>query len=130
MAKFYVTSGQIRECLSADDAEGAALEALDRFLQPSAWVFEDERMSDADRRAHLALESLLKLAPEFRVSQRGFAEGVPGELSDAVHFPTADLCDTHFRFAVALRRFVASFGYAPCGAGASVENAGSMALAG
>jgi hypothetical protein len=103
MAKFYVTSGRVREVVVAQDAEGAALEALDRFFEPSGWVFASPELSDTDRRAHLALEALLTLDSRFRVSERGF------DATECEHFETADLVDVYFRLAVAMNRFVQTF---------------------
>ena len=103
MAKFYVNSGRIREVIVAQDAEGAALEALDRFFEPLSWVFACPELTDRDRRAHLAIEALIALDARFRVSERGF------EAIECEEFGTADLVDVHFRLAVAMNRFVQTF---------------------
>lgn len=121
MPKFYVTSGQIRELVVARDAEGAALEALDRFFEPLTWVFGCDELSESDRRAHFAVETLTRLDAQIRVSETGFA---PEESTDqpahqpsdqaAIYlsdlFDTADLLDTHFRLATAMNRFMHTFG--------------------
>lgn len=104
MPKFYVTSGQFREIVTAEDGEGAASAALDRFLQPHAWVMDAAELSDSDRRAHFAVETLMHLDAELRVSEVGFDSLLATET-----FLTADLLDFHFRMAVALRRFAAMF---------------------
>ena len=112
MPKFYVTSGQFREIITAEDGEGAALAALDRFLHPHAWVMDAAELSDSDRRAHLAVETLTHLDAELRVSEVGF-----DSLLTTESFLTADLLDFHFRMAIALRRFAAIFDheFADCG---------------
>ncbi|XZE53433.1 hypothetical protein SH139x_005175 [Planctomycetaceae bacterium SH139] len=117
MAKFYVSSGEICEIVTANDAETAASEALDRFLTPSHWVFDDNRLSDNQRRDHLAIEALLRLDSTIRVSERGHKpagtvpQAGPGPLDrpDPQIFDTADLLDLHFRLAIAMRRFADRF---------------------
>lgn len=101
MPKFYVTSGQIREIITAQDAEGAALEALERFFEPLAWVFSASELSEGDRRAYFAVEALTMLEAQIRVSEAGF------EANLADLFNTADLVDTHFRLTAALSRWEA-----------------------
>lgn len=117
MAKFYVCGGELNEIVIAEDAESAALEALDRFFAPLAWVFDDPTLTDSERRDHLAVEALLRLCSTIRVSQRGFREtpadaalGLAASTRDPQLFETADLLDMHFRLAVAMRRFLAEFG--------------------
>lgn len=99
MPKFYVTAGQIREIITAEDAEGAALEALDRFFEPLAWVFSAEELSESDRRAYFAVEALTLLSAQIRVSEVGFSTN----LADL--FNTADMVDLHYRLTAALSRW-------------------------
>jgi hypothetical protein len=116
MPKFYVTSGQFREIITAEDGEGAALAALDRFLQPHAWVMDATELSDSDRRAHFAVETLTHMDAELRVSEVGF-----NSLLATESFLTADLLDFHFRMAVALRRFAAMFDHEYAEGGRELE---------
>ena len=116
MPKFYVTTGQIREMIVAQDAEGAALEALDRFFEPLTWVFDCDHLSESDRRAYFAVEALTQLETQIRVSETGFPEdrisasaAEPNGLYLSDLFDTADLLDTHFRLATAMNRFVQAF---------------------
>jgi hypothetical protein len=100
MAKFYVRSGLVREVLVAEDAEGAALAALESFFAPLAWVYEDPTLSNATRRDHIVLEALLQLDAELCVSQRGFHD------SGCVRLSTADLVDQWHRMTVAMGRLL------------------------
>lgn len=116
MPKFYVTTGQIREMIVAQDAEGAALDALDRFFEPLSWVFGCDQLSKSDRRAHFAVEALTRLEAQVRVSETGFPEDRISNPAAAANdpylsdlFDTADLLDTHFRLATAMNRFVKAF---------------------
>lgn len=104
MPKYYVKSGNMRHVLTACDAEGAAVTALDHFLEPHSWVFDDATLSEREKRAHLAIETLLTLDATLSVSQIGF-----GNKTDRMQFLTADLLDSHIRLATALRRFVEVF---------------------
>jgi hypothetical protein len=99
MPKFYVTAGQIREIITAADAEGAALEAIDRFFEPLNWVFAAEELTESDRRAYFAVEALTCLDARIRVSEVGFG----ANLADL--FNTADMVDMHFRLTTALSRW-------------------------
>jgi hypothetical protein len=115
MAKYYVTMGRVRQIISAQDAEGAALEALNRFFQPLSWVMACPGLSDRDRRAHFAVEALLNLESQILVSESGFASDA--DLSAAAapqqSFDTADLVDVHFRLGLAMSRFLESFDASP-----------------
>lgn len=72
MAKFYVQCGPIETILMADSAQQAALAALDQSLQSHFWIYSDPDLTAANCRDHLILEALLHLAPQVRVSERGF----------------------------------------------------------
>lgn len=116
MAKFYVCSGELNEIVIAQDAESAALEALDRFFAEMTWVFDDPTLSDNERRDHFAVEALMRLGSTVQVSQRGFRDepaewtlGLPTGQIDPLCLDTADLLDLHFRLAVAMRRFLCEF---------------------
>lgn len=110
MAKYYVSCGEIQEILVAQDAESAALEALQRFFEPDAWVFECPALSDSERRSHLAVEALTRLGVEVVVSQRGFRTPIgkviiqPSGVDPEV-FSMADMLDTYFRLNLAVARF-------------------------
>lgn len=109
MPKYYLKSGNMRHVLTACDAEGAAATALDHFLAPHSWVFGDDALSEQDKRAHLAIETLLALDATISVSQIGF-----GNTTDRMQFLTADLLDSHIRLATALHRFVEVFANCQC----------------
>lgn len=125
MAKYYVSCGEIRQVLNAQDAESAALEALSQFLEPHDWIFDCSTLSDADRRAHLAFEVLTCLDAQVVVSQRGYRSkastsrmvtplvpngGLTSETTesvtpDPVFVSVADLLDTYFRLQKAISRY-------------------------
>lgn len=125
MAKYYVSCGEIRQVLNAQDAESAALEALSQFLEPHDWIFDCSTLSDADRRAHLAFEVLTCLDAQVVVSQRGYRSKAaasrlvtpltpPSRLAsqtpecaipDPVCVSVADLLDTYFRLQKAISRY-------------------------
>ncbi len=125
MAKYYVSCGEIRQVLNAQDAESAALEALSQFLEPHDWIFDCPSLSDADRRAHLAFEVLTCLDTQVVVSQRGYrskasaprlvmplvgggksASGASDSVTpDPVLVSVADLLDTYFRLQKAISRY-------------------------
>ncbi len=72
MAKFYVQCGFIRQVLTAESADQAALAVVDIALQPHLWIYDDPALTDVDCRDHLMVEALLHLDAAIRVSQRGF----------------------------------------------------------
>ncbi len=72
MAKFYVQCGPIESILIADSAQQAAMAAIDHSLQSHLWIYDDPDLTASDCRDHLILEALLHLAPQVRVSERGF----------------------------------------------------------
>ena len=72
MAKFYVQCGPIESILIADSAQQAAMAAIDHSLQSHLWIYDDPGLTASDCRDHLILEALLHLAPQVRVSERGF----------------------------------------------------------
>ena len=90
MTKFYATSGSRTLTVSADSPRAAAMRLLDRALAPHAWIYDDEQLSERERRDHVALEALLQLESTVAVSERGVGRGDAGEfdvpgLLDAWH---------------------------------------------
>ncbi|MEM9364498.1 MAG: hypothetical protein AAGD07_00775 [Planctomycetota bacterium] len=72
MPKFYAQCGPHRLVVTTEDASTAAMRLVDIALSNHGWIYDDETLSDRDRRAHLMLEALLHLDPTVQVSQRGF----------------------------------------------------------
>ena len=72
MAKYYVQCGSIRQVLTAESADQAALAVVDIALQPHLWIYDDPALSEIDCRDHLMVEALLHLDAAIRVSQQGF----------------------------------------------------------
>lgn len=72
MSKYYVQCGSLELVISRETAECAAIAAIDRFMAPHLWIYEDELLCDSDRLRHLMLEALLHLPSEICVSEQGF----------------------------------------------------------
>lgn len=72
MPKFYAQCGPHRLVVTTEDAATAAMRLIDLAMSNHCWIYDDESLSDRDRRAHLMLEALLHLDPTIQVSQRGF----------------------------------------------------------
>lgn len=106
-AKFYVCCGCHQWVVSTDSAESAAMQLIDQLLATHAWIYDDPQLSPQQRRDHLVLESLLHLASEVQVSQRGFGR------SDAGRFGVADLLDRWDRLMTAVSRLFVAAGMAP-----------------
>lgn len=102
MAKYYVSCGPMQEVCDAATAEQAALMALDGFFDAHRWVYDDAGLTDRCRRDHLALEALLHLEPEIRVSQRGFGRG------DAAQLGTPEVLDQWHRLMSSIARLWAA----------------------
>ena len=107
MAKFYIQCGSIEVVLTADSAEQAALSALDRSLQQHLWIYDDEGLSEEDRRLHLMLEALLHLAPTIKISEQGF------DREDAAHIGTPETVDHWHKLMVGMNRLFVAAGLAP-----------------
>lgn len=71
MSKFYVQCGRRNVIVEAIDPEAAAMHLIDLAMQSQVWIYDDAGLSDGDRHAHLAVEALLTLAPEIRISEQG-----------------------------------------------------------
>ncbi|TWU56622.1 hypothetical protein Poly51_25380 [Rubripirellula tenax] len=85
MPKFYAQSGSRSIIISAENAFEAATKLVDHVMDVHVWIYGEPTLSEDDRRAHLAIESLLTMDTEINVSIRG--EG----RSDAGTFQVADL---------------------------------------
>lgn len=72
MSKFYVQSGQIRIVLHAENAQLAALSAVDSVMNPHRWIYNDNTLSDDIRRDHLMVEALCHLDAVIQISEQGF----------------------------------------------------------
>lgn len=105
--KFYVQCGPIEVILLADSHELAALAALDRMLQSHLWIYDDEGLSDPQRRDHLMIEALLHLASTVRVTKRGFHRG------DARFLGTPEVVDRWHKLVVGMSRLFRSAGLMP-----------------
>ncbi|MEM6689236.1 MAG: hypothetical protein AAF664_07420 [Planctomycetota bacterium] len=107
MPKFYVQCGPCEVVLQADDASSAALQAIDRVLQNHLWIYDDEGLTDNDRRTHLMLESLMHLDPAIRVSERGF------DREDAQLIGTPDTVQHWHEFMTGMQKLFVIAGLAP-----------------
>lgn len=104
MAKFYVQCGPLQIVLTADAAAQAAMSALDHFLQPHLWIYDDAGLCEQDCRDHLMLEALLHLDTTVRISQRGF------DRSDAELHSTPEVIDQWHRLMIGMRRLFVEAG--------------------
>lgn len=90
MPKYYASCGSQNLVIDTDSAEQAAMRLIDETLSAHIWIYEDNGLSEQDRRDHLVLEALLHLATDIKVSERGVgrceagAFGVP-EMLDQWH---------------------------------------------
>ena len=107
MPKYYVQCGPIQTILTADSKDQAALGAVDRTLQNHLWIYDDQGLTEQDRRDHIMLESLLHLAPSIQVSERGF------DRKDAELIGTAETVDHWHRLMVGMSRLFVAAGLAP-----------------
>lgn len=107
MAKFYVQCGPIEVVLSAESERCAAMAAIDRLLDSHLWIYDDEGLTDQDRRDHLMIEALLHLEPAVRVSQRGF------DRDDAASIGTPELVAQWHELMTGMARLFATAGLLP-----------------
>lgn len=107
MAKFYVQCGPRSVIVEAIDSEAAAMHLVDSTFQAHAWIYDDGDLSDGDRHAHLAIEALLTLAPEIRVSEQGLNR------VDAIFHGTPEILLLWHQTMSGLSRLFRSAGLAP-----------------
>ena len=107
MSKFYVSCGPISLVVTAVDTEAAAMQLIDRALQPHRWIYDDAGLSDDDRRDHLMLEALMHLAPEVTVSERGHGR------CEAARYGTPDAIQRWHATTTAIARLMAAAGLVP-----------------
>jgi hypothetical protein len=107
MAKFYVQCGSIEVVLTADSVEQAALSALDRSLAQHLWIYDDQGLTDEERRLHLMLEALLHLSPTVKISEQGF------DRDDVFHVGTPETVDHWHKLMVGMNRLFVAAGLAP-----------------
>ncbi len=98
MSKFYAQSGSRSIIIIADDAVDAASKLVDQVLGDHVWIYGDETLSEGDRRAHIAVQSLLSLGSEINVSVRGESR------SDAGVFSVAEIVNDWHRMMTGLSR--------------------------
>ncbi len=107
MAKYYVQCGTRSVIVEAIDTEAAAMHLLDLAMQAHVWIYDDADLSDGDRHAHLAIEALLNLAPEIRVSEQGVNR------ADASHLGTPEILLLWHQTMSGLSRLFRSAGLTP-----------------
>ena len=107
MAKFYVECGRRWVIIEAMDREAAAMHLIDSTMQPHLWIYDDAGLADSDRYAHLAIEALLTLAPEIRVSEQGLGR------DDASPFGTPEILLAWHQTLAGLNRLLRSAGLPP-----------------
>ncbi len=107
MPKYYVSCGCHHLLVLADCAESAALRLLDESFGDQVWVYDDAGLTGRERRDHLALEALLHLGTQVRVSERGFGR------RDAGTFEVPDLLDQWDKLMTAINKLFAAAGLAP-----------------
>jgi len=107
MSKFYVQCGRRNVIIEAMDCEAAAMHLIDMAMQAHVWIYDDAELSDGDRHAHLAIEALLTLAPEIRVSEQGL------DRVDAVALGTPEILLQWHQTMAGLSRLFRSAGLTP-----------------
>jgi hypothetical protein len=107
MSKYYVTCGGTQWIVQAESARQAAMRLLDELLAEHIWIYDDADLSEQDRRDHLVIESLLHLATEIHVSERGTGR------CDAGTFGVPELLDDWDRLMTAVSRLFVAAGLAP-----------------
>ena len=107
MAKFYVECGRRWIIVEAMDAEAAAMHLIDTAMRPHLWIYDDMGLTDSDRYGHLAVEALLMLAPEIRVSEQGLGR------DDALCLGTPEVLMSWHQTLAGLNRLLRSAGLPP-----------------
>lgn len=107
MSKFYVQCGSRNVVVEAIDREAAAMHLIDIAMQAHVWIYDDADLTDGDRHAHLAIEALLTLAPEIRVSEQGM------DRVDASALGTPEVLRQWHQTMASLSRLFRSAGLAP-----------------
>ena len=87
MSKFYIQSGSLRLVLDSESPSMAAVAAVDNFLNPHVWIYEDATLRDEVRRDHLMVEALCHLDAVIRLSEIGF------DREDAMILGTPEVID-------------------------------------
>ncbi len=109
MGKFYVQCGNRNVIVNAIDSEAAAMHLMDLAMSPQVWIYDDAGLSDGERHAHLAIEALLTLAPEIRVSEQGINR------TDAIFLGTPEVLTLWHQTMVSLSKLFRSAGLVPKG---------------
>lgn len=107
MKKYYVQCGSQALVLHALTAQQAALRLMDEALSAHIWIYDDQQLSDRDRRDHIALEALMHLGTVLTVSERGFGG------CDAGSFEVPELLDQWHRCMTSVSRLFVSAGLVP-----------------
>jgi hypothetical protein len=95
MSKFYAAAGNRSLVIAAENAAEAATKFIDHVLGDHVWIYDEPTMTEADRRAHLAIEAWLKMDAVVVISELGAGR------DDAGRFDTAELVDAWHRLMVA-----------------------------
>ncbi|QDT06801.1 hypothetical protein K227x_52170 [Rubripirellula lacrimiformis] len=98
MSKFYAQSGSRSIVITAENAREAATQLVDHVLGDHVWIYGDDSLSQSDRRAHLAMETLLTLDHQVSVSLRGAGR------DDAGNFDIAELVNDWHRLMTSVSR--------------------------
>lgn len=98
MPKFYAAAGNRSIVIVAENAADAADKFIDHVLGDHVWIYGDETLCEADRRAHLAMETWLTLDIQVMVSQRGTGR------NDAGTFDSAELVDAWHKLMTGISR--------------------------
>ncbi len=80
MAKYYLQSGTLRVVVSAEDSMRAALWAVHRAMQQVVPIYDDELLTPAEKQQYSALEGLVVLGDDIRISELGFDRADAEEL--------------------------------------------------
>ena len=77
--KFYATCGSQSLVVIASSAQQAAMRLIDEALGAHIWLYDDDSLTEQQRRDHLVLEALLHLAPRVLVSECGAGRSEAGD---------------------------------------------------
>ncbi len=106
MSKYYVECGSQSLVTTASCAQHAAMRLIDEAFGTHVWIYEDEQLTEQERRDHLVLEALLHLGTSVSVSERGHGR------TDAGTFEVPELIDQWHKLMTGLSKMFSDVGLA------------------
>lgn len=104
MPKFYVTCASQTLLIEAATARQAAMRLMDEIMGVHIWIYDDNGLTETQRRDHLVLEALLHLSSTVSVSEQGFQK------NEAGLFGVPELLDEWHRLMTSIARVMVAAG--------------------